>query len=332
MKTYEPRCGDSGSAEIVRPRGAAVRRVRRARRPRRVPTQPRVRPRERTSTRARPRRPRAAQPRVERVEARGQQAAQAVRNGKRADVTDELVDAVVRHDHVAVDQRADRLDREQRNALCLSGDRRARVGRHAGTSASTRRPSTRRRAARAPSTVRLRPTPQPGRFCIISGRVNTRMKIGRVAGPVGKVVEEVEHARVGVLRVLDQQDDRSSSAIRSKNSRQPANSSSRLSGVAPSARDADQRAEPRADVARSSGSATNSRHALGELRRGDVARILVLDDAEPLPHDLGERPERDPLAVGTGSGRDATAPSRPGRRGTSRTPSPAATCRRRRVR
>ena len=57
---------------------------------------------------------------------------QAVRDCQRADLADEAVNAVAGHDDVAVDERANGLDGEQRNPLCLRRDRRAGFGRHVG--------------------------------------------------------------------------------------------------------------------------------------------------------------------------------------------------------
>ena len=67
--------------------------------------------------------------RVERVQASRQQAVQAVRNRECAEVAFESVHAVARHDDVPVDECADRLHREQRDALRLRGDRNRGVGR-----------------------------------------------------------------------------------------------------------------------------------------------------------------------------------------------------------
>jgi hypothetical protein len=57
---------------------------------------------------------------------------QAVRDRQVPDLAHQAVDPVVRLDDVSVDQRANRLHREQRHALRLAGDLRPRGRRHPG--------------------------------------------------------------------------------------------------------------------------------------------------------------------------------------------------------
>ena len=140
------------------------------------------------------------------------------------------VATVPRHDGVAVDQGADGLDREERDPL---------RPRHQGRRTSGRRPSTRpstsaaidrrRRAGRAGTSRRV---DRRGRAVAPAARAARGRARGCPHRAVAQqVVEEVEQALVGVLRVVDHEHERRSpapQATRSKNVVHAANRSSRV--------------------------------------------------------------------------------------------------------
>ena len=150
---------------------------------------------------------------------------------------------------------------------------------------------------------------------------------GQVPGPVDQMVQELQQPGVGVLGVLDQQHCRS---LRSEAlEEQPPPGEQLLPRQRPPVilrrSDAEQPAQPRPDIGPLAGSGTYRSSPSAQLARGDVGRVF-LGDAQPLADDLGQRPERHPLAVG-----QAPAPVPPHLLRQTidvllGTPSPAATC------
>ena len=122
---------------------------------------------------------------------------------------------------------------------------------------------------------------------------------GQVPGPVDEVVEKIEQPVVGVLGVLDQQHDRH---LRGEALEEQAPAGEqffpgqRAAGVTREGHP-QQAAQPDARV----GPLARIGHELvqpgAQLGRGDLGGVF-LGDAEPLPDDLGQRPERDALPVG----------------------------------
>ena len=217
-----------------------------------------------------------------------------------ADIADQPVDPVDRDDDVAVDQRADRLDGEQRVALRLRRDRRdgrRRHARHERVDQRVHRAGVERVEGEA--RCGCGPAPSRGASFVELGTGQHEHEDRRGAGPVDEVVEEVEQGRVGVLRVLDQQHHRADVG-QSLEEQPPAGeqllAAERGVGVAGIA-NAEQPGEPRADVDLFGRVRDELRQPRGQLAGGDLGRVL-LGDAEPLSHDLGERPERDTVAVG----------------------------------
>jgi hypothetical protein len=113
------------------------------------------------------------------------------------------------------------------------------------------------------------------------------------------VVKEVEQAAVGVLGVLHHQHDglaRGHPLDEDPPAREQflaGQLGARVFGI----RDAEQPGQPGADVRPLVLVGQPLLHALDELG-GRQLRPVVLRDAEPLPHHLSQRPERDTLAVG----------------------------------
>ena len=121
----------------------------------------------------------------------------------------------------------------------------------------------------------------------------------QVAGPVDEMIQEVEQPGVGVLGVLDHQHHRVHR--REALEEQPPPAEQLLPGQRAAAalgpRHAEQPAQPVAHV----GPLALLRHeplqAVLELGRGGLGRVF-LGDAQPLPDDLGQGPERHAFPVG----------------------------------
>ena len=122
----------------------------------------------------------------------------------------------------------------------------------------------------------------------------------QVADPVDEVVQEVQQPGVGVLGVLDQQHHRLHSpraARRTAATRRTVPPATARPRRPPSDRDAEQAAQPGPDVGPLGRVGHEPVQPVGQLGRGDLGRVF-LGDAQPLADDLGQRPERHPLAVG----------------------------------
>ena len=179
-------------------------------------------------------------------------------------------------------------------------DRGAGVARAAPAPGRRReRPWTRRRAGRASGATRLRPVPNPGRVCSSSGRANDQHEDRQVAGPVDEVVEEVEQPGVRVLGVLDHEHDRldrghpleeeppaGEQLLLRQRDRRGRPGTGRRAGVPAGCRRT--RARP--------GRSRTVRRRSASFAAADLGEV-VLRDAEPLAHHLGQRPERHALAV-----------------------------------
>ena len=137
-------------------------------------------------------------------------------------------------------------------------------------------------------------------------------------------------AGVGPLQILEHEHDRLASAIRSKNSRQAENRSS-WSRRAPLG-EAEQVREPRLDATRAPRRRARCSRATRRASRGAASGSSSSRDPRAHAHHLGERPERDAVAVREAAAAVPAARRPRARRCTSRTPRRAATCRCRRCR
>ena len=156
-----------------------------------------------------------------------------------------------------------------------------------------------------PPAVAAQPSPSPD----TSSRAVQRTSTG--AGRRREVLDQVEHRRLGPVQVLEHDDQRSGRRRRLASTRRTPQKSSSM-GYAASVR-------PTAAAARSAAAASppGQRVELGARR---VVRIVVVD-ARELAERLGDRPERDPLAVREAAAAgDGGPPRRPwrGTRATSR--------------
>ncbi len=122
---------------------------------------------------------------------------------------------------------------------------------------------------------------------------------GDVTRPVGQVVEEVQQAGVGVLRVFDEEDDRRADGEPLEE--QPPAGEQFLAVkdrfAWPGIGHAQQSGQPDFHVTALCGVREVGRQAVLEFGGRDRDGI-VLRDGQSLPHDLGQGPEGDPVAVG----------------------------------
>ena len=223
---------------------------------------------------------------------------QAVGHREFPHVAGEPVNSLDRLHDVAVDQRAYRLHGEQRNALCLAGYLRPRHRRHVGHQRIHqlihRRPVQRIQRQRHPITPSTESRPD-----LIELGAGKHQHVDRqIAHPVDEVIKELQQPAIGILGILDQQHHRQ--LRREALEEQPPPREQLLSRQRDRATSrgsyAQQPAQPRLDVRPLAGVSNEPLEPVGQLGRGDLDRIL-LGDAQPLPDDLGQRPERHSFAV-----------------------------------
>ena len=198
-----------------------------------------------------------------------------------------------------------------------------------GTSASTSSSIDAASSGSRVSVLRLRPAPNPGRAWLQLGPGEHQHEDRQVPRPVDQVVEEVQQpasaywassisSTTGCVRgqpLEEQPPPREQLLPRQRGRRRP-----------PSKATPSSRPSRAPTYARSPGSGTNRSRPAASLAAATVGGVL-LGDAQPLPDDLRQRPERHAVAVGQAAAAVPPHRRRPARRRTSRTPSPAATCR-----
>ena len=250
---------------------------------------------------------------AQRVEPRRDQRLERCRGADRVEVdlhpVGGHVAAVAGDDRVAVDERPDRLHREQRHALGAIDQRRAcRCGKplheaveqppHCGVVEGVHPDHG------GPSTSEVMPTGQQLRAG--KGHDEHRALCG------GKeVVDEVEQALVGVLGVVDDQHDRARISRARPGGEVLEERGPRREEVLagePASPGADQDGQPRAQPVALCTVDDESVQGGVELLLDDLPDV-ALHESEPGPDGLGERPERDPVAVG-----EAASAMPPGRR------------------
>ena len=113
------------------------------------------------------------------------------------------------------------------------------------------------------------------------------------------MIQELQQPRVGVLGILHQQHHRILGRQPLEEQPPPGEQLLPRQGTPAvlSDRDAEQQAQPKPDVGPFSPIGRDPVQPLRQLGRGDLRGVL-LGDAQPLPDDLSESPERHPLAVG----------------------------------
>ena len=238
-----------------------------------------------------------SQVRRQRVETGGQQRLQRLGHAQFAHVADEAVDAFDRTDDVAVDQHAHRLDRVERHALGLARDRRG------GRLGQVRYESVQHRGHGdvvewLQHEGRPAATGSPGR--VLVGKLAAREGQDEDRGvprPVDQVGEEVEQPVVGAVQVLDEHHHRLALSQLLEEHPPAREQIGLVHRRGLGGADAEEPAQP----GRNELALRRVGHELGqpvdEALCGDVGGVL-LGDPEPLAHHLGQRPERDPAAVG----------------------------------
>ena len=160
------------------------------------------------------------------------------------------------------------------------------------------------------------------------GRVSSRTKQGKRPW-VEQVLEEREQALVGVLRVVDDQDDGSPSPPTRREEGGPGGEEV-LPGEGPAPPMPSRTLEPRARSRRAPPRRGRSVRSAALELGGDVSRRCVRrgQRSQPAADGLGERVVGHALAVGDAAAAVPADGGAAGRRRTSRTPRPAGSCRR----
>ena len=233
--------------------------------------------------------------RLEGVEPRRQQRAQACRDVEVAELAGEL-EAIARLDqHAAVGQRPDGLDRVQRDALGLGDDPRPRLRGQSshepveqltdGLVGERLEVDHGRAAAAAGPSV-----PELGKLRPREGEDEDRV-LGR---PLEQVVDEVEQALARPLQVLEDHHHR---VVLGESLEEHPPAREELLASEARLGDAEQRTEPR-DQERAIARTDDPAIEAGVELRDRLLGARLLGDPEPLADHLGQRPVGDPVAVG----------------------------------